>query len=113
MKSKLIKNIAAYPILRRKFLEYISGAHRLPAGFTPKKLFWDYLKVRRQNPGRRVSMSEYMIFGFYGLSLSQQQAFLTDVEATLLMRPYNSESEAILKDKVCFLRTFSPFIGRD
>ncbi len=113
MKSKLIKNIAAYPILRRKFLEYIPGAHRLPAGFTPKKLFWDYLKVRRQNPGRRVSMSEYMIFGFYGLTLSQQQAFLTDVEATLLMRPYNSESEAILKDKVCFLRTFSQFIGRD
>ena len=113
MKNKIVRSIAVYPELRRKFMDYIGGVRELPEGFSKRKLFYDYLKVRRQNPGRRVSMSEYMIFGFYERGLVEQQSFLTDVEATLLMRPYNSESELYLKDKVRFLKTFSEFISRD
>lgn len=113
MEHKFRKNFTAYFKLRHQFLGYIADVKEMPEGFTAMQLFWDYLKVRRQNPGRRVSMSEYMIFAFYRLSLPEQQAFLTDVEATLLMRPYNNESEKILKDKVCFLKTFRPLIRRD
>lgn len=113
MESKLIKNINAYPVLRQRFMEYISGVNVLPEGYTKEKLFWDYIDVRRHNPGRRVSMSEYMIFGFYDLSYLEQQAYLTDVEATLMMRPYNGQAEKYLKDKVCFLRAFPEFVHRD
>lgn len=109
----LVKNLRAYPVLRKRFKAYIKGVERLPEGFTENKLFNDYLKVRRQNPEKRVSMSEYMIFGFYGLSTAEQKKFLTDTEATLLMRPYNRESEAYLKDKVRFLKNFSEFVQRD
>lgn len=113
MESKIWKNVRAYPELRRKFLDYAKGVSPMPEGWTDKRLFWDYLKVRRENPGRRVSMSEYMIFGFWKRGLTEQQEFLTDVEATLLMRPYNRESEPFLKDKVCFLKTFPEFARRD
>ena len=84
----------------------------MPYGFTENKLFHDYLRVRRNNPEKRVSMSEYMIFGFYGLSTARQKEFLTDTEATLLMRPYNSASEPYLKDKVSFLKNFSQYVRR-
>ena len=93
----LVKNIRAYPALRKKFMTYIQGVKELPEGFSRGKLFHDYLKVRRQNPEKRVSQSEYMIFGFYGLSAKEQKQYLTDVEATRLMRPYNSDSEPFLK----------------
>ena len=55
--------------------------------------------ISRNNPEKRVSQSEYMIFGFYGLSPEEQKRYLTDIEATRLMRPYNNESEKYLKDK--------------
>ena len=107
------QDVKAYPILRKRFMHYITGTTSLPAGYTKNKLFMDYLKVRRQNPEKRVSMSEYMIFGFYNLTLQKQKEFLTDVEATRLMRPYNISSVSLLKDKVCFLKTFARFIHRD
>ena len=109
----LVKSIKAYPVLRKRFKTYVKGIHKLPEGFTENKLFFDYLKVRRNNPEKRVSLSEYTIFGFAGLPLSEQKKYLTDTEATLLMRPYNAPSEPYLKDKVCFLKTFSEFISRD
>ena len=68
--------------------------------------------MRRSNPEKRVSMSEYMIFGFYGLTTAQQKQYLTDVEATLLMRPYNSAAEPYLKSKVTFLKNFTQFVSR-
>lgn len=108
----LVKNIRAYPVLRDRFYTYVKGIRHFPVGFTPFKLFYDYLKVRRNNPEKRVSMSEYIIFGFYGLNKEEQKKFLTDTEATLLMRPYNAESEPYLKDKVCFLENFSEYISR-
>jgi hypothetical protein len=108
----IVKNARAYPVLKDRFHKYISGVQNMPYGFNENKLFHDYLKVRRHNPEKRVSMSEYMIFGFYGLSTAQQKAFLTDTEATLLMRPYNSESEQYLKDKVNFLKNFSQYVHR-
>mgnify|MGYP004486941735 FL=1 len=92
----IVKNVKAYPVLRKRFHGYISGVQHMPYGFTENKLFHDYLRVRRNNPEKRVSMSEYMIFGFYGLSTARQKEFLTDTEATLLMRPYNSASEPYL-----------------
>ena len=76
------------------------------------KLFHDYLKVRRNNPEKRVSQSEYMIFGFYNLSTGEQKKYLTDVEATRLMRPYNNDSEPYLKSKATFLKNFTRFIHR-
>lgn len=109
----LVKNLRAYPVLRKRFKNYVKGVHKLPEGFTANKLFFDYLKVRRNNPEKRVSMSEYMIFGFYALPLSEQKKYLTDTEATLLMRPYNAASEPFLKDKVCFLQNFSDYVNRD
>lgn len=111
--NMLVKSLRAYPVLRKRFKNYVKGVHELPEGFTASKLFYDYLKVRKNNPEKRVSMSEYMIFGFYGLPLSEQKKFLTDTEATLLMRPYNAESEHFLKDKVCFLQNFSDYVSRD
>ena len=87
--NKLVKNLRAYPVLHKRWRDYIQGVRELPEGFTAEQLFHDYLKVRRSNPEKRVSMSEYMIFGFYGLTTAQQKQYLTDVEATLLMRPYN------------------------
>ena len=90
----------------------IRGVRALPEGFTEDKLFHDYLRVRRSNPEKRVSMSEYMIFGFYGLTTAQQKQYLTDVEATLLMRPYNSIAEPYLKSKVTFLKNFTQFVSR-
>ena len=108
----IVRNVRAYPVLRKRFHGYISGVRNMPYGFTENKLFRDYLRVRRNNPEKRVSMSEYMIFGFYGLSVSRQKEFLTDTEATLLMRPYNSASEPYLKDKVSFLRNFSRYVRR-
>lgn len=86
----LVKNLRAYPVLKKKFMHYIEGTKELPEGFTKRKLFHDYLKVRRNNPEKRVSQSEYMIFGFYGLSPEEQKRYLTDIEATRLMRPYNN-----------------------
>lgn len=108
----IVKNLRAYPVLRRRFMSYVKGVDPLPDGFSARKLFYDYLKVRRRNPEKRVSMSEYMIFGFYGLSTAEQKKYLTDVEATLLMRPYNKMSEPYLKDKVSFLKNFSCFVSR-
>lgn len=109
----VIKSLKAFPVLRKRFSTYIKGTKQLPENFSENKLFYDYLKVRLKNPEKRVSMSEYMIFGFYDRSLKEQKKFLTDTEATLLMRPYNSESEPYLKNKVCFLKTFSEFVNRD
>lgn len=108
----IVKNVKAYPVLRKRFHGYISGVQHMPYGFTENKLFHDYLRVRRNNPEKRVSMSEYMIFGFYGLSTARQKEFLTDTEATLLMRPYNSASEPYLKDKVSFLKNLSQYVRR-
>lgn len=108
----LVKNLRAFPVLRRRFKTYVQGIDRLPDGFTARKLFYDYLKVRRTNPEKRVSLSEYTIFGFYSLSLAEQKQYLTDTEATLLMRPYNAASEPYLKDKVCFLKNFSHYVSR-
>lgn len=113
MKNKLIRSIQVYPELREKFMSYSQGIETLPPGFTRNKLFWDYISVRFKNPGRRVSMSEYIIFAYYNLSTALQQEFLTDVEATLLMRPYNTESQPVLQDKVTFLNAFAPLINRD
>lgn len=111
--NMLVKNLRAYPVLRRRFRTYVKGIDKLPEGFTEHKLFYDYIKVRRRNPEKRVSMSEYTIFGFYSLPEEEQKKFLTDTEATLLMRPYNAESEPYLKDKVAFLQNFSQFVSRD
>ncbi len=109
----LVKNLRAYPVLRSRFKEYASGMNPMPEGFTWRKLFYDYLRVRRNNPEKRVSISEYSIFGFYSLGLAEQKEFLTDYEATILMRPYNAASEPYLKDKVCFLKNFSDYVTRD
>lgn len=108
----LVKNLRAWPVLRRRFKHYAQGIQKLPEGATERKLFNDYIKVRRENPEKRVSMSEYTIFGFYGLPLEEQKKYLTDTEATLLMRPYNSPSEPYLKDKVAFLENFSQYVSR-
>ena len=110
--NKLVKNLRAYPVLHKRWRDYIQGVRELPEGFTAEQLFHDYLKVRRSNPEKRVSMSEYMIFGFYGLTTAQQKQYLTDVEATLLMRPYNSAAEPYLKSKVTFLKNFTQFVSR-
>lgn len=113
MINYIIKNIKAYPVLKKRVMHYIRGIKEMPEGFNEKKLFRDYLKVRRTHPQKRVSMSEYTIFGFYNLTAEEQEKFLTDTEATLLMRPYNNESMPYLKDKVTFLKTFRQFIKRD
>ena len=110
--NKLVKNLRAYPVLHKRWCDYIQGVRELPEGFTAEQLFHDYLKVRRSNPEKRVSMSEYMIFGFYGLTTAQQKQYLTDVEATLLMRPYNNAAEPYLKSKVTFLKNFTQFVSR-
>ena len=110
--NKLVKNLRAYPVLHKRWCDYVKGVCELPEGFTAEQLFHDYLKVRRSNPEKRVSMSEYMIFGFYGLTTAQQKQYLTDVEATLLMRPYNSAAEPYLKSKVTFLKNFTQFVSR-
>lgn len=109
----IIKNICAFPVLRKRFKNYARGINRLPEGFNERKLFYDYINVRRHNPEKRVSMSEYTIFGFCSLPLEEQKKYLTDTEATLLMRPYNAESEPYLKDKVEFLKNFSDYVSRD
>ena len=109
----IVKNLRAFPVLRRRFKTYVKGIDRIPDGFTERKLFYDYIKVRRNNPEKRVSMSEYTIFGFHSLPVEEQKKFLTDTEATLLMRPYNAESEPYLKDKVAFLKNFSEYVSRD
>lgn len=109
----IVKNIKAYPVLKKRFKNYIKGVEEMPEGFTESKLFRDYIKVRRNNPEKRVSMSEYMIFAFYKLPVEEQKKFLTDVEATLLMRPYNCESEPFLKNKAEFMDKFKKFIHRD
>ena len=93
-------------------MAYMKGVKNLPEGFRENKLFHDYLKVRRNNPEKRVSQSEYMIFGFYNLSTGEQKKYLTDVEATRLMRPYNNDSEPYLKSKATFLKNFTRFIHR-
>lgn len=108
----IVKNVRAYPVLREKFMAYMKGVENLPEGFRENKLFHDYLKVRRNNPEKRVSQSEYMIFGFYNLSTGEQKKYLTDVEATRLMRPYNNDSEPYLKSKATFLKNFTRFIHR-
>ena len=108
----IVKNVRAYPVLREKFKAYMKGVKNLPEGFRENKLFHDYLKVRRNNPEKRVSQSEYMIFGFYNLSTGEQKKYLTDVEATRLMRPYNNDSEPYLKSKATFLKNFTRFIHR-
>lgn len=108
----IVKNVRAYPVLREKFMAYMKGVKNLPEGFCENKLFHDYLKVRRNNPEKRVSQSEYMIFGFYNLSTGEQKKYLTDVEATRLMRPYNNDSEPYLKSKATFLKNFTRFIHR-
>lgn len=108
----IVKNLRAYPVLKERFHKYIGGVKNMPYGFDERRLFNDYLRVRRNNPEKRVSMSEYMIFGFYGLSTERQKEYLTDTEATLLMRPYNNASMPYLKDKVSFLKSFAPYIRR-
>ena len=108
----IVKNVRAYPVLREKFMAYMKGVKNLPEGFRENKLFHDYLKVRRNNPEKRVSQSEYMIFGFYNLRTGEQKKYLTDVEATRLMRPYNNDSEPYLKSKATFLKNFTRFIHR-
>lgn len=108
----IVKNVRAYPVLREIFMAYMKGVKNLPEGFRENKLFHDYLKVRRNNPEKRVSQSEYMIFGFYNLSTGEQKKYLTDVEATRLMRPYNNDSEPYLKSKATFLKNFTRFIHR-
>lgn len=108
----IVKNVKAYPLLREKFMEYMKGVNKLPEGFGKSRLFHNYLKVRRNNPEKRVSQSEYMIFGFYNLNTKQQKTYLTDVEATRLMRPYNNDSEPYLKSKATFLKNFTRFIHR-
>lgn len=108
----IVKNVRAYPVLREKFMNYIKGVEKLPKGFDKYKLFHDYLKVRRKNPEKRVSQSEYMIFGFYNLGVNEQKKYLTDIEATRLMRPYNNDSEPYLKSKATFLKNFTRFIHR-
>lgn len=108
----IVKNVRAYPVLQEKFMAYMKGVKNLPEGFRENKLFHDYLKVRRNNPEKRVSQSEYMIFGFYNLSTGEQKKYLTDVEATRLMRPYNNDSEPYLKSKATFLKNFTRFIHR-
>lgn len=108
----IVKNVRAYPVLREKFMAYMKGVKNLPEGFRENKLFHDYLRVRRNNPEKRVSQSEYMIFGFYNLSTGEQKKYLTDVEATRLMRPYNNDSEPYLKSKATFLKNFTRFIHR-
>ena len=64
---------------------FIHGGPRVFTYYTPKeesnKLFHDYLRVRRSNPEKRVSMSEYMIFGFYGLTTAQQKQYLSSIPA--------------------------------
>ena len=102
----LVKNLRAYPVLKKKFMHYIEGTKELPEGFTKRKLFHDYLKVRRNNPEKRVSQSEYMIFGFYGLSPEEQKRYLTDIEATRLMRPYNNESEKLSERQIKLFEEF-------
>ena len=109
----ILDDFRAYPIIRRRFMTYVRGVRDIPPGADREKLFWDYLRVRRRNAEKRVSMSEYMIFGFYALPLREQKRFLTDAEATRLMRLCNAESEPYLKNKVCFLRTFSRYAARD
>ena len=74
----IVRNIKAYPVLKKKFMTYIKGEEQLPEGFTENKLFHDYLKVRRNNPEKRVSQSEYMIFGFYNLPVEEQKKYLTE-----------------------------------
>ena len=56
--NKLVKNLRAYPVLHKRWCDYIQGVRELPEGFTAEQLFHDYLKVRRSNPEKRVSMSE-------------------------------------------------------
>ena len=84
MKNKLIRSIQVYPQLREKFMAYIEGVQKMPAGYNREKLFWDYISVRFKNPGRRVSMSEYMIFGFYNIAPPLQQGRLNVGEVLLL-----------------------------
>ena len=66
----IVKNLRAFPVLRRRFKTYVKGIDRIPDGFTERKLFYDYIKVRRNNPEKRVSMSEYTIFGFHSLPIN-------------------------------------------
>lgn len=68
----IAKNLRAYPVLRERFHKYIGGVKNMPYGFDERRLFNDYLRVRRRNPEKRVSMSEYMIFGFYALTTERQ-----------------------------------------
>ena len=44
--NKLVKNLRAYPVLHKRWCDYVKGVRELPEGFTEEKLFHDYLKVR-------------------------------------------------------------------
>ena len=59
-----MKNLRAYPVLKKKFMHYIEGTKELPEGLPSVKLFHDYLKVRRNNPEKMSVSVRYMIFGF-------------------------------------------------
>ena len=37
--NKLVKNLRAYPVLRKRWRSYIRGVRALPEGFTEDKLF--------------------------------------------------------------------------
>lgn len=107
------KNVKAYPVLKRRFFKYLQGVHNMPEGWSANRLFWDYLRVRRRWPDRRVSISEYFIFAFYSLNKKGQAEYLTDMDASLRMRPHNEEIKEYLHDKAQFLRLFSDYVSRD
>lgn len=111
--SGIIKNIKAYPIIKKRFYKYLNGVHELPSGWSAYRLFCDYLRVRARWPERRVSISEYFIFAFYSLNKDAQGEFLTDVDASLSMRSYNEAGKAYLWDKTRFMETYSEFVHRD
>ena len=48
--NKLVKNLRAYPVLHKRWRDYIQGVRELPEGFTAEQLFHDYLKVRHRRP---------------------------------------------------------------
>ena len=40
--NKLVKNLRAYPVLHKRWCDYVKGVRELPEGFTEEKLFHDY-----------------------------------------------------------------------
>ena len=48
--NKLVKNLRAYPVLRKRWRGYIRGVRALPEGFTEGKLFHDCLLYTSPSP---------------------------------------------------------------